>query len=128
MEPETLLEIHLKEKTFPLMSPYILSLLICLVNNINLEIYNINTRHRSILRLSGLKAFNHLPRHIKSLANDIKSFKTPLKRFLYHHSFYSIEEYYEYNDDKGHVNTYCKICDFDSLFYRSYDCLLIFYV
>ena len=24
-----------------------------------------------------------------------------LKIFLYHHSFYSIEEYYEYNDDKG---------------------------
>ena len=46
-------------------------------------------------------AFNHLPRHIKSLANDMKFFKTPLKRFLYHHSFYSIEEYYEYNDDKG---------------------------
>jgi len=38
---------------------------------------------------------------IKSLANDMKSFKTSLKRFLYHHSFYSIAEYYEYNDDKG---------------------------
>ena len=33
--------------------------------------------------------------------NDMKSFTTSLKRFLYHHSFYSIEEYYEYNDDKG---------------------------
>ena len=52
-----------------------------------------------IIHISGLKAFNHLPRHIKSLANDMKSFKTSLKRFLYHHSFYSI--YYEYNDDKG---------------------------
>jgi hypothetical protein len=31
------------------------------------------------------------------LANDMKSFKTSLKRFLYN-SFYSIEEYYEYND------------------------------
>jgi phage replication-related protein YjqB (UPF0714/DUF867 family) len=51
--------------------------------------------------ISGLKAFNHLPLHIKSLANDMKSFKTSLKRFLYHHSFYTIEEYCEYNDDKG---------------------------
>ena len=32
---------------------------------------------------------------------DMKSFKTSLKRFLYHHSFYPIEEYYKYNDDKG---------------------------
>jgi hypothetical protein len=51
--------------------------------------------------ISALKAFNHLAWHIKSVANDMKPFKTSLKRFLYHHSFYSIEEYYEYNDDKG---------------------------
>jgi hypothetical protein len=51
--------------------------------------------------ISGLKSFNHLPLNIKSLANDMKSFKTSLKRFLYHHCLYSIEEYYEYNDDKG---------------------------
>jgi len=30
----------------------------------------------------------------------MKSFKTSLKRILYHHYFYSVEEYYEYNDDK----------------------------
>jgi hypothetical protein len=30
-----------------------------------------------------------------------ETFKISLKRFLYHHSFYSIEEYYEYNDDKS---------------------------
>ena len=30
----------------------------------------------------------------------MKSFKTSLKIFFYHHSFYSIEEYYEYDDDK----------------------------
>jgi hypothetical protein len=37
----------------------------------------------------------------KILVSGMKSFKTSLKRFLYHHSFYSIEEYYEHNDDKN---------------------------
>ena len=71
-------------------------------NNTNLNISNVNiTKYYKGPYISGLKAFTHLPLHIKSLANDIKSFKISLKRFLYHHSFYSIEEYYEYNDDKG---------------------------
>jgi hypothetical protein len=43
--------------------------------------------------ISGTKALNHLPRHIKILASDMKCFKLSLKRFLCHHSFYSIEEY-----------------------------------
>ena len=30
----------------------------------------------------------------------MKSFKLTLKRFLYHHSFYSIKEYYEHIEDK----------------------------
>jgi len=37
---------------------------------------------------------------IKILVNDMKYFKLSLKRFLYHHPFYSIEEYFEYNEDK----------------------------
>ena len=36
---------------------------------------------------------------IKILVNDMKYFKLSLKRFLYH-PFYSIEEYFEYNEDK----------------------------
>jgi hypothetical protein len=71
-------------------------------NSTNLHLPTVNiTKYYKGPYISGLKAFNHLPRHINSLANDMKSFKTSLKRFLYHHSFYSIEEYYEYNDDKG---------------------------
>jgi len=50
--------------------------------------------------VSGTKAFNHLPRHIKILVNDMKCFKLSLKRFVCHASFYSIEEYYEHADDK----------------------------
>jgi len=30
----------------------------------------------------------------------MKCFKLSLKRFLYHHSFHLIEEYYKYIDDK----------------------------
>ena len=48
----------------------------------------------------GSKAFNHLPPHIKILVSDMKCFQLSLKRFLYHHSIYSIEEYYTYVDDK----------------------------
>jgi hypothetical protein len=43
----------------------------------------------------GIKVFNHLPLSIKVLATDT-SFKTALKRFLYH-SFYSMNEYYQQN-------------------------------
>jgi len=71
-------------------------------NNTNLHLPTVNiTKYYKGPYISGLKVFNHLPRHIKSLANDMKSFKTSLNRFLYHHSLYSTEEYYEYNDDKG---------------------------
>ena len=49
--------------------------------------------------ISGTKIFNHLP-DIKLLVNDMKCYKLSLKRFLYHHSFYSIEEYYEHIDNK----------------------------
>jgi hypothetical protein len=70
-------------------------------NNIDLYLstFNIN-KFLKEPSIWGPKALNHLHRHIKILTNDIKSFKTPLKRLWYHHSFYSIEEYYEYNDDK----------------------------
>lgn len=43
--------------------------------------------------------FNQLPQYIKILANDQKHFKITLKRVLYHHSFYSIDGYYECTED-----------------------------
>jgi hypothetical protein len=70
-------------------------------NNTNLHLPTVNvTKYYKGPYILGLNTFNHLPQHIKNLANDMKSFKTSLMRFLYHHSFYSIEKYYEYNDDK----------------------------
>jgi hypothetical protein len=50
--------------------------------------------------MSGIKVFNHLPQVIKNLANNEKSFKLILKRFLYQHPFYPTSEYFQYKDDK----------------------------
>jgi hypothetical protein len=50
---------------------------------------------------SGIKMFNHLPHLLNILANDEKSFKSTLKKFLNHHSFYSVHEYYQYMEDEG---------------------------
>ena len=80
----------------------------------NNEIHKYKTRnndnlHRPIANLSkfnngafisGIKVFNHLSQYIKALTNDHKYFKPTLKRFLYHHSFYSMNEYYEYKEDR----------------------------
>jgi len=50
--------------------------------------------------ISGTKVFNHIPQYIKALTNDHKYFKSTLKRFLYHNSFYSMNEYYENREDR----------------------------
>jgi hypothetical protein len=82
--------------------------------NLNNEIHKYKTRnndnlHRPIATLSkfnngayisGIKVFNHLPQYIKPLTNNHKHFKSSLKRFLYHHSFYSMNEYYEYKAER----------------------------
>jgi len=92
-----------------LYSQYIYSSVLYTINNKHLfdtnnEIHKYKTRnnnnlHRPIANLSkfsnaayisGIKVFNHLPQYIKALANDHKYFKSTLKRFLYHHSFYSM--------------------------------------
>jgi hypothetical protein len=102
----------------PLQSQYIFSVLLFVVKNkdlytTNQEIHNINTRsninlHPPVCNLtvfqkgayfSGIKLFKHLPLKLKSLSNDIKLFKPALKRFHNLHSFYSVEEYFEYSYD-----------------------------
>jgi len=66
-------------------------------SNINLHLPVCNlTLFQKGAYFSGIKLFNHLPPKIKSLSNEIKLFKTALKRFLNTHSFYFIEEYLEY--------------------------------
>jgi hypothetical protein len=68
-------------------------------NNLHLPIANLSKFNKGVY-ISGVKVFNHLPQYITTLANDQKCFKSTLKRFLYHHSFYSMDEYYEYKDDR----------------------------
>ena len=100
-------------------SQYIYSLILFTIDNKHLftsnsEIHNYSTRNNANLHMptvnlskfhkgpfiSGTKAFNHLPRYLKLLSCHVKCFKISLKRFLYQHSFYSVKEYYELNEDK----------------------------
>jgi len=103
-------------EVLPFYSQYIFSLLLYVVNNYhlftkNLEVHNHNTRtannfHRPITILTkyhkgahyaGIKIFNHLPTHTKSVANEIQGFKKTFKRFLRDNLFCSIDEYFNSN-------------------------------
>jgi hypothetical protein len=53
------------------------------------------TKYEKGAYIASIKVFNHLPQSIKMLVHEEKSFKSTLKRFLYHHSFYSMNEYYQ---------------------------------
>ena len=44
----------------------------------------------------GIKVFNTLPHYIKEISNNSREFESNLKRFLHAHSFYSIDEYFQY--------------------------------
>ena len=102
-----------KVNMLSLMLQYTLSLLIFVVKNrdqfsINSYNYNIHTRHSSDLHLpsanlniyqkgvyySDIKIFNSLPWNIKKFSNNLRTFKSAVKHFLYVDSFYSIDEYY----------------------------------
>jgi hypothetical protein len=51
----------------------------------------------------GIKLFNSLPSQLKQLHNDFKCFKLGLKDFLYCHSFYTLEEYFNHAKNKDIV-------------------------
>jgi hypothetical protein len=106
-------------KIIPFQSQYICSLLCFVVNNILdqyqfiSEVHNRNTRQGSNLyqpsaHLSlcqkgtyymGTKLFNSLPPQLKHLYIDHKCFKLALKDFLYCHSFYTLEEYFDHGNN-----------------------------
>jgi hypothetical protein len=105
-------------KIMMMYSQYIYSLILHTVNNkhlytLNSEIHKYRTRFNNDLHLpianstkyterpyfSAIKIYKHLPEYIKSLSSDQKCFKNTLKRFLCQHSFYSIQEYYDFKDD-----------------------------
>lgn len=103
--------------TLPLRLQYILSFVLFVINNKNQfavksQIHSMKTRNKSDFHQplslltshqkgtynSGIKVFSCLPDHIKNLSHKTKQFKSGLKHFLYLHSFYSLEEYF--NCDK----------------------------
>jgi len=101
--------------TLPLYLQYLYSLLIFVAKNkdlfkANTDFHSISTRHKNDLHLpsaqlkvfqrvyfSGIKAYNHLPINIKELSYDVKRFKPALKTFFQINSFYSLEEYFNFN-------------------------------
>jgi hypothetical protein len=104
-----------KLKILPLMSQYILPLVKFILKNknqftVNSEIHNITTRQHTILHqptsnltgyqqgiyYSAVRVYNHLPSHIKQVSDDPKKFELQLKEVLYLHSFYSLQEYFQY--------------------------------
>jgi len=46
---------------------------------------------------SGIKVFNCMPPRIKSLSSDMRKFKSASKKFLFEGSFYTIQEYFDWN-------------------------------
>jgi hypothetical protein len=117
---ESCRELFKKLEIMTLYSQYIYSILLFIVNNkylfdSNNEIHHYRTRQNKDLHLPtinlskfgkgayilGIKAFNHLPQYIKALVNDVECFKSILRRFLYHHPFYSVAEYYDCQEDNN---------------------------
>jgi hypothetical protein len=61
-------------------------------NNLHLPLTSLSKFNKGAY-MSGIKVFNQLPQYIKDLVNNQTYFKSTLNRFLYHHSFYSLNEY-----------------------------------
>ena len=105
-----------KLKILPPKSQYILSLLLFVISNKNYfkensDIHNIDTRTKSNLHQPlanssiyqkgtyyyGIKVFNNLPSQIKGLSANKNQFSCALESFLYFHSFYTLDEHFNYN-------------------------------
>jgi len=77
----------------------------------NMKIHNFNARYDTNLHppisnltkfqkwsyYSGIWTFSHLPANIKCLTNDLEHFHIALKRSLNSNSFYTLEEFLNYN-------------------------------
>jgi len=97
----------------PVPCQYILSLTNFIINNqeifqTNSSIHNIITRKRHHLHrpnailscfqkstfYTGIKIFNSLPPNVTVLKNDNSKFKETLRKCIYTHSFYSVDEFF----------------------------------
>jgi hypothetical protein len=101
-------------KIMTLYSQYIYALLLFVTNNKNLfenngELYDYKTRSHKNLHMpsmnlakfdcgayiTDIRVYNHLLQSIKRQLNNGKGFKSVLKRFLCHHAFYAMNEFYQ---------------------------------
>ena len=46
----------------------------------------------------GTKIYNNLPSYIKDTSDNLNKFKSLLKKFLYSNLFYTLKEYFNYNE------------------------------
>ena len=106
----------------PFVYQYILSLRHFVVKNKNLFILNsenhtkstrqFNNFYQPITNLTicqrgvhymGIKVLNSLPPYIKDISNNVRKIEICLKRFLHMHTFYSIEEYFQYKSITNYI-------------------------
>ena len=62
-------------------------------HNLHLPTTNLTLVQKGVLH-SGIKIYNCLPTHIKTLSKDPKHFKLKLKSFLLEQTLYSLEEFF----------------------------------
>jgi len=54
------------------------------------------TKYHKVVHCIGVKVFNMLPFYIKAESDNPKTFKALLQKYLYENSFYSLDEYFEF--------------------------------
>jgi len=64
-------------------------------NNFYQPITNLTIYQRAV-HYMGIKIFNNLSPYIKDISNNVSKFEICLKQFQHKHSFYTIEEYFQY--------------------------------
>jgi hypothetical protein len=108
---ESCRDLFKRYQIFTLYTQYIYSLVLFTIKNIHLftinkEIHghdtrNFNNFHPLLVNLSKykkgpymmcVKVYNHLSQIVKNATDKPVLFKSLLRRFLYHHSFYAMEE------------------------------------
>ena len=63
------------------------------INNLHLPHVNLTTYQKGAYH-SGIRVFDSLTADIKDISDNPVKFKTALEHFLYSHSFYMLQEYY----------------------------------
>jgi hypothetical protein len=67
--------------------------------------YQICLYIKEVVSIRDSKVFNSLPTYIRDISCNVKEFKFVLKNFLYFKSFYTLEEYFQYNNIQNNLST-----------------------